>query len=38
MERLFVECAIRAALLVGGTGIVLYVMQQPSHFNFRTQR
>ena len=27
MERLFVECAIRAALLVGGTAIVLYVMR-----------
>jgi beta-lactamase regulating signal transducer with metallopeptidase domain len=27
MERLFLECAIRAALLVGGTAIVLYVMR-----------
>lgn len=27
MERLFVECAIRAALLVGGTAIVLWVMR-----------
>jgi len=27
MDRLFLECAIRAALLVGGTAIVLYVMR-----------
>ncbi len=27
MERLFVECAIRAALLVGGTATVLYAMR-----------
>jgi hypothetical protein len=25
MERLFLECAVRAVLLVGGTAIVLYV-------------
>lgn len=27
MERLFLECALRAALLVGGTAMVLYVMR-----------
>jgi BlaR1 peptidase M56/surface antigen-like variable number repeat protein len=27
VERLFVECSIRAALLVGGTAIVLYAMR-----------
>lgn len=27
MERLFLECTLRAALLVGGTAIVLYVMR-----------
>jgi hypothetical protein len=27
MERLFLECAVRAALLVGATAIVLYVMR-----------
>ena len=27
MERLFIECALRAALLVGGTAIVLCVMR-----------
>jgi beta-lactamase regulating signal transducer with metallopeptidase domain len=27
MERLFLECTIRAALLVGGTAIVLYAMR-----------
>ena len=26
MERLFLECAVRAALLVGTTAIVLYTM------------
>ena len=27
MERLFLECAVRAALLVGGTALVLYAMR-----------
>ena len=27
MERLFLECAVRAALLVGATAIVLYAMR-----------
>ena len=27
MERLFLECAVRAALLVGGTAMVLYIMR-----------
>ena len=27
MERLFLECAVRAALLVAGTAIVLYAMR-----------
>jgi hypothetical protein len=27
MERLFIECFVRAALLVGGTAIVLYAMR-----------
>jgi hypothetical protein len=27
MERLLFECAVRAALLVTGTGVVLYVMR-----------
>ena len=27
MERLFFECAVRAALVVGGTAIVLYVLR-----------
>jgi len=30
MERLFLECAIRAALLVAGTAIVLYAMRVKS--------
>ena len=30
MERLFVECAVRAALLVGATAIVLYAMRVKS--------
>ena len=27
MERLFLECAVKAALLVGATAIVLYAMR-----------
>jgi hypothetical protein len=30
MERLFLECAVRAALLVGGTATVLYAMRVKS--------
>jgi len=39
MERLFLECTLRAALLVGGAAIVLYVMRvKPAAARYRVWR